>query len=168
MLLDVIAEEARGNDPGRALVLQRIAEVLMVKRFGARRPAAGELVAPSGVLAGLQDRLLALVLQAIHAEINHNWTLARLAGLAGMSRSAFARRFQETIGMAPMAYILRWRMAVAKSALINERLMLDEVAERTGYGSSGALSQAFLRAVECTPSAFRQQREEPAQKTGRY
>ncbi len=136
-----------------------------LKRFG---PAAGELVAPSGVLAGLQDRQLALVLQAIHAEINHNWTLPRLAGLAAMSRSAFARRFQETIGMPPMAYILRWRMAVAKSALINERLTLDEVAERTGYGSAGALSHAFLRAVGCTPSAFRQQREEPAQETGRY
>lgn len=159
MLLEVIGEEARGNDPGRALVLQRLAEVLIVEAL--RRPEAGELVTPPGVLAGLQDRQLALALRAIHAEISHNWTLARLAGLAGMSRSAFARRFQETIGIAPMAYVLRWRMAVAKSALINERLTLDEVAERTGYGSAGALSHAFLRAVGCTPSAFRQQREEP-------
>lgn len=160
MLLDLIGEEAREHHSGRALVLQRLAEILIVEAL--RRPVIGELVASRGILAGLRDRHLTHALRAIHAEVQGSWTLVRLAGLAGMSRSAFARRFQEIIGMTPMAYIVRWRMAVAKSLLINEHLMLEEVAERTGYGSAAALSHAFLRAVGCTPSAFKQNRSSTA------
>lgn len=153
-LLDLIGEEARHDRPGRSLVVQRLAELLVVEAL--RRPTAVEVVAPSGLLAGLRDRQLAVVLRALHAEVGSNWKLTGLASLAGMSRSAFARRFNDTVGIAPMTYILRWRIAVAKSALINERLTLDEVAKRTGYGSAAALSHAFVRATGCTPSAFRQ------------
>lgn len=159
-LLDLMSDEAREERPGRSVVVQRLAELLVVEAL--RKPEAAALTAPSGLLAGLQDRQLTPVLHAIHAAVGKSWTLAELASLAGMSRSAFARRFQSAVGIAPMNYVLRWRMAVAKSALSNERLTLDEVAKRTGYGSAAALSHAFHRSIGCTPSTFRQQQAAPS------
>lgn len=153
-LLGLIAEEARDVRPGRTLVLQRLAEVMIVEAL--RRPVPQDMPLSFGLLAGLKDRNLAAALHAIHADLSHDWKLSALAHSAGLSRSAFSRRFTEVIGISPMTYLLQWRMAVAKSALINERLTLDEVAARTGYGSAGAFSHAFLRTVGCTPSTFRQ------------
>jgi AraC-like DNA-binding protein len=152
-LLRLIEDEARENRPGRTMVLQRLAEVMVVEAL--RRPVPTHVQASSGLLAGLANGQLALALEAIHAEVAHDWTLPKLAAIAGMSRSAFARCFTDTVGTAPMTYVLRWRMALAKAALLNEHLTLDEIADRVGYGSAGAFSHAFLRVIGCTPSIFR-------------
>jgi AraC-like DNA-binding protein len=71
-----------------------------------------------------------------------------------MSRSNFAARFTATVGIAPIDYLLRWRIALAKDALRNGRLKLAEVAELIGYNSASAFSLAFSRTVGCSPSAF--------------
>ena len=71
-----------------------------------------------------------------------------------MSRSVFADRFSRTVGVAPMEYLTRWRMSVARDALRQGRLRLAEVARRSGYRSVSAFSTAFTRSVGCPPSTF--------------
>jgi AraC-like DNA-binding protein len=71
-----------------------------------------------------------------------------------MSRSAFAARFCEMVGAAPIDYLSRWRMTLAKAALVSSHKPLSEVAERAGYRSVSAFSTAFSRAIGCPPTAY--------------
>jgi AraC-like DNA-binding protein len=138
--------------PGRALILERLVEVLLVEalRF---RSASASREAP-GLLARLSDPALARTLREIHIDVARRWTVEQLARTAGMSRATFADRFTRTVGMPPMQYLLEWRVAHAKAMLRNERPSLAEVAERVGYQSASAFSTAFTRLTGISPSEF--------------
>lgn len=106
------------------------------------------------MLAGLADPALSRALRKMHADVARRWTVAELGRVAGMSRAVFAERFTRTVGMPPMEYLLEWRIAIAKDALLRERAPLAEVAERIGYQSASAFSVAFSRHAGCAPSGF--------------
>jgi AraC-like DNA-binding protein len=72
--------------------------------------------AATGWFAALRDRQIGSVLQRMHADPSHPWTLDSLALAAGMSRSSFAARFKTTVGFAPIDYLLRWRIRLASTA----------------------------------------------------
>jgi AraC-like DNA-binding protein len=80
--------------------------------------------------------------------------VAQLAKAAGLSRSAFFERFNRTIGLRPMEYLLAWRMAIAKGLLRHPELGLAEVAERVGYTSASTFSIAFSRQVGMPPGRY--------------
>jgi AraC-like DNA-binding protein len=73
-------------------------------------------------------------------------------GAERMSRSAFAARFTNKIGCAPMEYVSRWRMA--QDALSRGEKPLDRIAIEIGYESASAFSTAFRRRVGRSPGAF--------------
>ncbi|WP_436206894.1 AraC family transcriptional regulator [Caballeronia sp. LjRoot31] len=45
------------------------------------------------------------------------WTLEMLSSAVAMSRSAFSKRFKSLVGFAPLDYLLRWRMRIARDLL---------------------------------------------------
>jgi AraC-like DNA-binding protein len=90
----------------------------------------------------------------MHADIRADWTVARLAGIAGMSRSAFSARFGAVVGCAPIEYLIRWRMAVARDALVRGGQSLDRIAQDIGYESASAFSTAFRKRIGCPPGSF--------------
>jgi AraC-like DNA-binding protein len=71
-----------------------------------------------------------------------------------MSRSAFFERFSRAVGVAPMEYLLAWRMAIAKQLLRKRELAIAEIAERTGYSSVSTFGVAFTRHVGVPPGCF--------------
>lgn len=151
-IVELIGEETDTHRPGRALILERLVEVLLVEalRFRSASAARGE----QGLLAGLSDPALARTLREIHVDVARRWTVEQLARTAGMSRAVFAERFARKIGMPPMHYLLEWRVALAKDMLRGERPSLAEVAERVGYQSASAFSTAFTRLTGRSPSEF--------------
>jgi len=58
------------------------------------------------------------------------------------------------VGVAPMAYLLAWRMALAKELLRRDGLGVSAVAERVGYASTSTFSTAFSRHVGQSPSRY--------------
>jgi AraC-like DNA-binding protein len=150
-LLDLIGDEALSDRPGRSLVLDRLLEILLVEAI---RQGATDLVDRQGLLAGLSDPQMGAALRALHAEPQRSWTVADLAALAGMSRSVFAERFARRVGLAPIDYLMRWRMTLAKDALRSGDGRLAEVAAACGYQSVSAFSAAFSRTVGCSPSQY--------------
>jgi AraC-like DNA-binding protein len=148
---ELIGDETVRDHPGRDLILERLADVLLVEALRFRPvPAKRE----QGLLAGLSDPALARPLRGIHVDVARRWTVAELARAAGMSRAVFAERFARKVGMPPMQYLLEWRMAVARDLLRRERPPLAEVAERVGYQSASAFSTAFARFTGVSPSEF--------------
>ena len=151
-IMELIAEEANAERPGRSLVLERLVEVLLVEALRFRSASATR--EEQGLLSGLSDPALARTLREIHVDVARRWTVEQLARTAGMSRAVFAERFMRKIGMPPMQYLLEWRVAHAKDILRRERPSLAEVAERVGYQSASAFSTAFTRLTGHTPSEF--------------
>jgi transcriptional regulator GlxA family with amidase domain len=150
-LVRLVGEEAGGSRPGRDLVLSRLVEILLIE---ALRASPGEH-APPGLLRGLADERLAPAIRQMHTHVERAWTVALLARSAALSRSAFFERFTRTVGLPPMAYLLAWRMAVARDLLRREDVSVGEVAERVGYASASTFSTAFSRHVGRPPRRYR-------------
>jgi AraC-like DNA-binding protein len=150
-LVSFIREETTDMRPGREAILSRLIEVMLIEMLRCETAAWFPHVS---VLGGLSDPQLAKALAGIHGDASRGWTVAELAQRAGMSRSVFARRFSEAVGTAPVEYLLRWRMALAKDALLHGGGTLDEIAARIGYKSASAFSTAFRQRVGCPPSDY--------------
>ncbi|WP_187775767.1 AraC family transcriptional regulator [Luteimonas suaedae] len=150
-LVAMVAEETTQPRPGSESALSRLVELLLIEAM--RATTAGD--APPGLLRGLGDERLAVALTRMHTHIDRPWTVAQLASAAALSRSSFFERFTQTVGVAPMEYLLAWRMQIARQLLRQGELRASEIAERVGYGSSSAFSVAFRRHVGLAPSAYR-------------
>lgn len=149
-LVQMIREEAQGDRPAREIVLERQLQLLLIEAL--RSDAAG-LEMP-GLLRGLADRNLGPAIRRIHENPARAWTVEDLASAAMLSRSVFFDRFQKQTGMAPMEYLLSWRMALAKDMLRRKDGGMKEIARRIGYGSASAFSFAFSRFVGVAPSRY--------------
>jgi AraC-like DNA-binding protein len=149
-IIELLRREAKEKRDGRALVLTRLIEVILVE---ALRSAQSDLKA-KGLLAGLRDPQLAIALRCIHTRTTHPWTLSTLAREAGMSRSSLAERFAREIGMTPLNYLLQWRLAVAKDLLVHGNKTVAETAIAVGYESASGFSTAFSRETGRSPREF--------------
>ena len=77
----------------------------------------------------------------------------QLAARAALSRSAYFERFSRALGVAPMAYLLAWRMALARELLREGRASVAEAAQHVGYRSVSTFSMAFHRHTGLPPRA---------------
>lgn len=151
-LVRMVGEESGERRSGRDMVLTRLVELLLIEALRSSLPGED---APPGLLRGLADARLALALRQLHKDPARAWTMTQLAQKAAMSRSSFFDRFTRAVGLPPMAYLLAWRMALAKGLLRRESMPIGEVAERVGYGSASTFSTAFSRYVGQPPSDYR-------------
>lgn len=149
-LVQMVSEEARARRPAREVILERLLEVLLIEALRSR----SSTTAPSGLARGLGDERLAAALRALHARPQHPWTVVELATEAAMSRSAFFARFTRAMGIAPMEYLLAWRMALAKRLLLGRQLSLEQVAEHVGYATANTFGVAFARHVGMSPARY--------------
>lgn len=156
-LVRMVGEEYAEQSPGHEFMLSRLVEMMLIE---AMRSTTSRN-APSGLLRGLGDERLAPALKQMHARIDHTWTVAQLAAVAALSRSAFFDRFTRIVGVAPMEYLLAWRMEIARDLLRREGLAVAQVAERVGYASTSTFSTAFSRHVGLSPRQYARS-EQPA------
>ncbi len=151
-LLSSLAEELRDPRPGGDAVATRLADVLVIQTV--RAWLSDEPEAATGWLAALRDPRLGPAVAAVHRDPGHDWTLARLAGLATMSRSSFAARFTAVVGIPPMTYVAGARMRRAREMLLGGS-SVAAAASALGYGSEAAFSRAFARVTGQTPGRVR-------------
>jgi AraC-like DNA-binding protein len=138
---------------GAAIVSARLTDALFVQTI--RIAIERGMGASESWLQGLQDPRIGLALSLLHAKPATAWTVAKLAAAAGMSRARFAARFAELLGMPPLSYLTRLRIARAAEALRAGAGSLREIAERAGYESQGAFNNVFRRIIGSTPGAYR-------------
>lgn len=151
-LAGLVIEELAEDAPGTKSVLDKLGDVLFVVAVRHHVNSVGDR---RGLLAALADPRLRRALDAMHRTPGKPWTLQALATEAAMSRTVFAERFAEVVGMTPMEYLTRWRMTQAELLLRNPRLSADAVAERVGYDSAEAFRRAFKRVHGRNPSDFK-------------
>ncbi|QEE27253.1 AraC family transcriptional regulator [Terriglobus albidus] len=144
--------ESKDHGPGSDFISTRLLEIILVEilRHESHRVDRDH----TSLLAGLSDPIAARALAAMHSQVAQKWTVARLARLCGVSRSTFATHFQRIVGVGPIDYLQRWRIALAKDALCRGQQTIGEVAVSIGFKSSSAFSTAFSKAVGCSPRMY--------------
>lgn len=151
--LGLIAREASAMRPGGETVMTRLADILVIQAIRAWLDAAPE--ANLGWLAALRDRQIGRTLALMHRRPEQEWTVADLAGEAGMSRSAFSARFTELVGQPAGQYLAQWRLHLARAQLLETRESVGSVARRAGYQSEAAFGRAFKQFFGVAPGGIR-------------
>jgi AraC-like DNA-binding protein len=152
-LVGLLAEEIVKDDPGQEAVLDRLLDLLLIAVLRAwfARPDAE---AP-GWYRAYSDPVVGKALRLIHNDPAHPWTVSELAGEAGVSRAALARRFTELVGEPPMTFLTDWRLSLAADLLLEPGATIGSVAYQVGYATPFALSTAFKRVRGITPQQHR-------------
>ncbi len=91
----------------------------------------------------------------IHGNFNKTIRLDDMAGVAGLSRYHFLRRFKDEIGESPVNYLIRVRIEQSKELLEGGTQTVEEIARLMGFGSSGSYIRHFRNRENITPLQFR-------------
>lgn len=142
-MIAMIDAELEAGGIGSTILVRRLGDVLLLQAL--RAYAASDQTVDLGWIGALSDRHLGTALRLIHDDPGHGWTVATLAAASGLSRAGFALRFKEKLGVAPMAYVRRWRMRRARLALRTHGVNVAALASRSGYSSESAFRSAFRR-----------------------
>lgn len=156
LLGQIVREMEPGARPGRSLIVAELAQLLFVQTLRIYLSHAPD--GDGGWLKGLGDEQLAPALNGMHADPARAWSLEALAREAGMSRTSFAVRFREVMGMPPLTYLTTWRMHLAERDL-RAGASVAEAANAIGYTSESAFSHAFKRTVGVAPGQCRRAAE---------
>jgi AraC-like DNA-binding protein len=151
--VDLLDAELDRQRPGVDAMVPALLDVLLLQVL--RAWFAEQSHRPDGWAAALHDPGIAAALRAVHGGPERSWTVSDMGAAAGMSRSAFARRFTALVGMAPLAYLTWWRMTLAARLLRDSDAPLAAVAHRVGYRSEFSFAHAFKREFGVAPGGFR-------------
>jgi AraC-like DNA-binding protein len=152
-LLEAMEREMAQARVGSAGILARLADVIAASIVrGWVECGCGDA---TGWIEALRDPRLGRVIAALHREPGRNWTLVDMAHEMGSSRSVFAKRFVEVTGMTPQRYVLAMRMRLAEQWFRRDKLPIDTVSRRLGFGSQAAFTRAFKRVVGQPPGQAR-------------
>jgi AraC-like DNA-binding protein len=116
--------------------------------------ATGARDAVESLRMRLDLRIVRATAEAAHGPLS-TWTVAKLARIAGMSRTTFAERFQRLTGRSPLQTITHMRLRQAASTLTRGHKSIAQVADEAGYGSPAAFIRAFERYFHVTPKQWR-------------
>jgi AraC-like DNA-binding protein len=147
-LTDLLAAELGTPRAGRRAALDRLVDLLVIEVV---RAWAQDRESSPAWLTGGADPCVGEALRLIQDGCAEPWTVASLARAVGLSRAAFARRFTEAVGRAPIAYLTDWRMTVAADLLHEPGATVSAVAARVGYPSPFTFSAAYKRHFGASP-----------------
>ncbi|MEM7357792.1 MAG: AraC family transcriptional regulator [Pseudomonadota bacterium] len=153
-LIDLMLAELNARSPGYYTSINQLAYLIFIHAIR-QQISSGRV--RTGLLTALFDSKLSRALSAIHNRPDQQWNLVSLAAEAGMGRSAFAKRFNDLIGLPAMQYLTHWRMQNASSLLQTSELSVWQIAEQCGYESEAAFRKAFKKTVGQTPGQVRNQ-----------
>ncbi|MBL9217280.1 MAG: helix-turn-helix transcriptional regulator [Opitutaceae bacterium] len=86
------------------------------------------------------------------------FSLARLAGQAGMSEFHFNRLFKRATGVPPSQYQIRLRMDAARRLLRETDLSVIRIGNDVGYSNPSHFARIFRKETGLTPSDYRRQK----------
>lgn len=152
-LIRTIMKESRKHRVGAQSVLSKLSELLFIEVVRCYMESLPD--GATGWLAALADPRVGRAVQLLHDDPKRAWTLEILARDVGVSRSVLVNSFAEHLGVAPMAYLINWRMQLAARMLTDGGMTIARIAAAVGYESEAAFSRTFKRCTTLSPGAWR-------------
>jgi AraC-like DNA-binding protein len=153
-IFEQLIEECRSSGPASAAMMAALMNQCLIEILRrADEQADGSLP----WLSALDDPRLAKVIETILDHPEQSYTLESLANIAAMSRSTFARHFEQCFARTPMDYLRDVRLRRAAQLLQVGGSSVDGVASKVGYASRSHFSHAFSEQFGRSPTDFRKQ-----------
>jgi transcriptional regulator GlxA family with amidase domain len=144
-----LALVAEDHGPRLALaVAKRL--VVVAQRRGGQSQFSPFLSAPAD-----ENSPVAKVQAYVMEHIGENFTVAKLAAVAGMSARNFARVFVEVSQLTPHEFVERARVDAARSLLESSDAALKAVAYDCGFGNADRMRIVFNRRLGVSPNEYR-------------
>jgi len=165
-----VAAEAAGYEAAR--LLDRLMDGAPAPPARIEFPPLGVVTRRSTDVLAVTDAALASALRFIRDQARRPIGVTDVARAACLSRSTLERRFGNLVGRTPAAEIRRVRVERARQLLIETDWLMARVAEESGLGEGGRLSDVFRAETGETPTAYRRRfrlagwRAGPAPKRG--
>ena len=151
-----LAEPAR-QTPTDRLVAEGLGSALAVRLIdGHARLAA--ISARQTLSARQRNRLV----EFIENHLEHNLSLAVLAGIAGISVPHLKVLFRRSFGLPVHQYVIRRRVEHARQLLADGELPISQVALSAGFAHQSHLTHAMKRVLGVTPAGLVRLRRERA------
>jgi len=150
--LERFTKEFHTQQPGRLTIMEHLAPVMLVQVL--RIYLSTNNCRQPNWLSAFSSPQLSKVIEAIHTCPENKWTVATLGEIAGMSRSGFALKFKQVIGLSPLDYVTQWRMLIAGKHLQHGEMNINEIASYIGYESDSSFSAAFKKATGKSPRHY--------------
>jgi AraC-like DNA-binding protein len=150
--LQLLLVEVTSPSPGSSVMISRLLDLLFIhvlREWSRQQPTT------AGWLTAAMDPALSTVLTAIHRDLDHPWSVAQLASIANVSRTALAQRFTRLLGRPPLTYIADRRLSHAAELLRTSTAPVAAIANQVGYSSEAAFSRAFRRRYGQPPRQWR-------------
>ena len=101
------------------------------------------------------DQKIRQVEDYLQANFSKALSIDELAGLVGMSRRNFLRRFKAATGSMPGSYLQMFRVAAARQMLEESTTSVQRVGSSVGYDNVTFFRQVFRRYTGVTPAEYR-------------
>jgi len=151
--LDMLLHLVR-SDFGTAIA-NRVAQRLVIAAH--RDGDQAQLVARP--LPANNANAIARLMDWVRENIRSEHTVASLAAQARMGTRTFQRRFRDSTGLPPLAWLVRERVALARQLLeTRQALDIDAVADLAGLGSGESLRRHFRAQGLPPPARYRKLR----------
>lgn len=94
-------------------------------------------------------------LQFIDANFDQPLTVGQVSLVAGMSKSAFSRRFKQHLGVSFKTYLNHLRVSKAKYFIASEGMNVTEACFASGFNDTAYFSRTFRRIEGKSPSQLK-------------
>jgi AraC family transcriptional regulator len=148
-----LAAEIEEGYPGGRLYGDSLATALithLLARYSQRGPALDLCK------GGIGSRRLRLVLDYMEENLASDLSMAELGAVVDMSACRFARVFKEAVGLPPHQFVLRKRIARARTMLEATATPVSEISANLRFESQSHFTAVFHKLVGTTPAAYRQ------------
>lgn len=104
---------------------------------------------------GMRRRTLSNIIEKIDQNLAHELTLDDLTQEADMSRAHFIKSFKKSTGLTPHQFLIRRRIKLAASLMLQSDQGLADIALQSGFSSQSHLTQMFSKVMNITPHRYR-------------
>ncbi|WP_448624365.1 helix-turn-helix domain-containing protein [Geodermatophilus sp. URMC 64] len=147
-----IAHEAAEGAAGSKLMVDSLSCQLAVHVLRNHAHVLFRECSGTGGLSLGQERA---VRDYVHEHLAETISLDDLAGVTGLSRFSFARKFRETSGTTPHGFVLRQRVERARTMLERTDIPLPDVAAGCGFADQSHMTREFKKRLGVTPGRYR-------------
>ncbi len=152
-LIRLITRQAFIESAGSNAAIKRLSEIIFIELLRLGLDQQSDI---KPIFKALKDTKIAQSLHLIHTNPTNHWTLDSLASEVAMSRSRFAERFKDLVGISPMLYLSEWRLQKALALIGDTKQPIQQVATQTGYKSPSSFTRAFQDKFGMAPKEYRE------------
>lgn len=141
-------------------VLRRLGGVALARNVSGIMLVDGARTSQRPFMSVQKDYSEPLIRDAIawmDKHLAHPVAIDELASAMHVSYRTLNRRFVETTGMTPLAYLQALKIERAKELLEVSRADFETITEKVGYGDASSFRRLFKRATGLSPVQYRRQ-----------